>query len=382
MKQFFSLLFLFGCLASSYSQKTLYDTIASKKLNEKRIVSITVPPSYSKEKDRKYPLLLLLDGEFLKPAFSGNLDYAMYWEDIPEMIVVSVNQNANGERELDSGFDKDTGLPDDRSSQFFDFIGTELMPALNKNLRIAPLKIIAGLDVTAAFANMFLYKDDPLFEGYISLSPELPLEMENRVPQRLAAVNKHIWYYHCVSDGDMKKMAERIRKMDEAIKKLNKPNLNYRFDEFKGTSHYSQVLNAIPNALYQIFGVYQPISISEYNDKIVKLEHGYAQYLVDKYDNIDKTLGLKMKIRLSDFKAIEAAIIKNKAYNEFDLLTQLAEKNYPKSMLADYYMAQMYERKEMYDKAIRHYKRAYQMEDIGDLTKSLMLDKADELKAR
>ena len=100
----------------------------------------------------------------------------MYWEDIPEMIVVSVNQNANGERELDSGFDKETGLPDDRSSKFFDFIGTELMPALNKNLRIAPLKIIAGLDVTAAFANMFLYKDNPLFDGYISLSPELPLE--------------------------------------------------------------------------------------------------------------------------------------------------------------------------------------------------------------
>ena len=84
---------------------------------------------------------------------------------------------------------------------------------------------------------------------------------------------------------------------------------------------------------------------------------------------------------MNDFKAIEAAIIKNKAYNEFDLLAQLAEKNYPKTMLADYEMAQMYEKKGEIAKAVKTCMRAYQLEEVGDLTKEMMINRADELKA-
>lgn len=380
MKNIFTLLLLSFCL-SGISQKTVLDTIKSKSLNEDRVISVTLPYSYGKEKDRKYPLLLLLDGEFLGPAFKGNLDYATYWEDLPDMIVVSIYQNQHNERETDCTVDEN-GLPAEKGNNFFDFIGTELMPSIMKSYKIAPLKIIAGLDVTAGFANFFLYKDQPLFDGYIILSPDLPANMENQIPERLAKIEKPLWYYHSVADGDFKKMAARIRKLDEEAKKITKPTLTYKFDDFKGASHYSQALQAIPSALYHFFAVYQPISMNEFNDKIVKLPEGYAQYLVDKYDQIEKSLGMKMKIRLSDFKAIEAAILKNKAYNEFDLLAQLADKNYPKSMLYDYEMAQMYEKKEQFDKAIRHYKHAYQMEEIGDLTKDMMLNKADELMAR
>ena len=87
-----------------------------------------------------------------------------------------------------------------------------------------------------------------------------------------------------------------------------------------------------------------------------------------------------MPIRLNDFKAIEAAILKNKAYDEFDKLADLAKKQYPKSMLYDYHMAMMYEKQGDYKKAVKAYQNAFQKEEIGDLTKDMMLDKADELK--
>ena len=95
---------------------------------------------------------------------------------------------------------------------------------------------------------------------------------------------------------------------------------------------------------------------------------------------LENALGLKLQIRINDFKAIEAAIIKNKAYNEFDQLAQLARKNYPKTMLADYQLAQLNEKKGDLKRAIKYYQSAFQMEEIGDLTKDMMLDKADELK--
>ena len=96
---------------------------------------------------------------------------------------------------------------------------------------------------------------------------------------------------------------------------------------------------------------------------------------------LEKELGLKLQIRMNDFKAIEAAIIKNKAYNEFDQLAQLASKDYPKTMLADYHMAQMYEKKGDNARAVKSYMKAFQMQEIGDLTKEMMINRADELKA-
>ena len=137
---------------------------------------------------------------------------------------------------------------------------------------------------------------------------------------------------------------------------------------------------SIPNALYQFFGPYQPISTNEFNEKIAILPSGYVDYLVKKYEVIEGAMGMKMQIRVNDFKAIEAAILKNKAYSEFEQLADLARKNYPKSMLSDYQLGQMYEKTGDYKRAARSYQNAFLKEPIGDLNKDMMLEKADEMK--
>ncbi len=374
-----NILFIFFiCSNIIFSQKVI-DTISSKKLNEDREITIGLPASYDKHANQKYPVLILLDGDFLFDAFQGALSYGNYWDDLPEVIIVGITQNKNNERETDCALDEN-GLPTEKGEAFFEFVGLELLPYIEKKYRTAPFKMIAGLDTTAGFLNCYLYKDVPLFDAYISMSPKLPAGMEEQLPDRLAAIQKPIFYYHSSGDGDMKKMRNRILALDEVAKKINKPTLNYRFDDFKGTSHYSLVLNSIPSALYQIFSVYQPISTTEFNEKIAVLPSGYVDYLIQKYDVIEKSFALKLPIRLNDFKAIEAAILKNKAYPEFEKLSQLAKKNYPKSMLADYEMGQMYEKTGENAKAIKSYRMAFQREEIGDLTKEMMIGKADELK--
>lgn len=381
MKKLFSLLAVLLFYGNSFAQKTITDTIFSQKLKEKREIKISLPPSYQTNKSQKYPLLILLDGDFLFDPFHGALSYGYYWDDLPEIIVVAINQNKNNERDYDCETDEINGLPVEKGENFFEFIGMELIPTIQKNFRAAPFRIIAGLDVTAGFLNCYLYKDDPIFNAYISLSPELPTGMEEQLPERLAKIQKPIFYYHCTADGDMKKMRTRIQTMDEEIKKINKSTLNYRYEDFKGASHYSLVLHAIPSALYQIFSVYQPISTTEFQEKIAVLPSGYVDYLAQKYATLEKELGLKLQIRMNDFKAIEAAILKNKAYNEFDQLAQLASKDYPKTMLADYHLAQMHEKKGDNARAVKSYMKAYQMQEIGDLTKDMMINRADDLKA-
>jgi predicted alpha/beta superfamily hydrolase len=374
-------LVIFVCSNTIFSQnQKVTDTITSQKLNEEREITIGLPPSYDRHSSQKYPILILLDGDFLFDPFQGALSYGYYWDDLPEVIIVGISQNKNNERETDCMVDETTGLPSEKGEQFFEFIGMELIPYIQKKYRTAPFKMIAGLDVTAGFANLYLYKDNPVFDAYISMSPELPPGMEEQIPERLEAIQKPIFYYHSSADGDVKKMRNRIIALDEVAKKIKKESLNYQFDDFKGASHYSLVLNSIPSALYQIFSVYQPISTTEFNEKIAVLTGGYVDYLNKKYEIIEKSFALKLPIRINDFKAIEAAILKNKAYDEFDKLAQLARKNYPKAMLADYEMAQMYEKKGDNAKAVKSYLTAFQREEIGDLTKDMMIERADELK--
>jgi len=377
-KIFFFLLLVFA--NTVFSQKRVTDTISSQKLGEDREITIGLPPSYEKNSAKKYPILLLLDSDFLFDPFQGALSYGYYWDDLPEVIIVGINQNKNNERETDCTVDEKTGLPSEKGGNFFEFIGMELLPYIQKKYRTAPFKMIAGLDTTAGFLNLYLYKENPVFDAYISMSPELPAGMEELLPDRLATIQKPIFYYQSSAVGDLKKMRDRIQILDESVKKVSSPTLNYKYDDFKDASHYSLVLSSIPSALYQIFSVYQPISTTEFQEKIVTLPSGYVDYLTDKYTVLEKSFNLKLQIRFNDFKAIEAAILKNKAYDEFDKLSQLARKNYPKSMLADYELGQMYEKKGDNAKALKSYQSAFQKEEIGDLTKEMMINRADELK--
>ncbi|WP_432672018.1 alpha/beta hydrolase [Flavobacterium sp. SM2513] len=378
MKKYYLLLVLSLFVFPVFAQKT--DTIHSEKLNEDRIISISLPTSYGKEKNKKYPLLLLLDGDYLFEPFAGALKYGNYWDDLPEVIVVGINQSRPYDRELESDVDVQNGLPIEKGAKFFDFIGMELLPALEKKYAIAPFKIIAGHDVTAGFMNLFLYKDVPVFDAYISMSPELGQEMETRIPTRLGAIKKPVFYYQSTADGDLKKMQERIKTLDVNLKATTNSNLYYQFDDFKNASHYSLVLFSIPNALYHIFGAYQPISSTEFQEKIVTLPSDYVGYLTKKYDIIEKSYGIKMPIRINDFTAIEAAILKNNAFAEFEQLASLAKKSYPRSMLSQYHMGMFYEKTGETRKASKAYMNAYNMDSIGSLTKDFMLEKADQMK--
>ncbi len=379
MKKHLFLLIVSFSFSSIFAQFKL-DTITSARLKEDRVISISLPYSYGKEKNKKYPLLLLLDGNYLFEPFSGALKYGNYWDDLPEVITVAIDQGKPFDRELESDVDDQNGLPIEKGAQFFDFITMELMPYLEKKYTIAPFKIIAGHDVTAGFLNLFLYKDNPLFDAYISMSPEFPKDMETRIPKRLNLINKPLFYYQSTADGDLKKMQDLIKTLDTNIKTVNNPNLYYQFDDFKNASHYSLVLHSIPNALYHIFGVYQPISNTEYQEKIVKLPSDYVGFLTKKYDIIEKSYGIKMPIRINDFRAIEAAILKNNAFTEFEQLAALSKKSYPKAMLSQYHMGMFYEKTGDTKKANKAYMNAYSMEEIGSLTKDFMLEKADAMK--
>jgi predicted alpha/beta superfamily hydrolase len=380
MKKILPFLFLFVALYSN--AQITKDTISSKKLGEDREIYISLPENFKKDSKKTYPLLLLLDGDYLTEPFKGALQYGNYWDDLPEMIIVGISQNKNSERFDDCKIDETTGLPEGKGSKFFEFIGGELLPYIETKYGVSAFKIVAGHDVTAGFLNFFLYKDNPIFKGYICMSPELSLDMETNIPSRLSTMPTNIFYYLSCAEGDIKKMKEATKMLHQNISSVKNEKLFYKFDEIPGASHYSLVLHSIPKALYHFFSTYQPISSTEYQEKIVKLESGYVDYLKKKYEVTENTLGIKTPIRFNDFRAIESAIVKNKAFNEFEILAQVATKYYPRTMLGEYYLARFYEETGDIKRAVKSYQNAFNLEPIGNLNKDMMLEKADELRTQ
>lgn len=377
MKNTILLLFLVACIPLRAQVKT--EEVFSQKLNANRTVRILTPPSYTQEKDKKYPLLLLLDGEYMLDPFSGTLSYAYYWDELPETIIVAVNNNESGQREGDTMINEASGLPEGTGDKFFQFIGDELLPYLDKKYRLSPFRIVAGHDLTARMANFFLYKDNPPFRGYINFSPEIADEMETRLPQMLKDIKTPIFYYLCSADGDVPRLKKRIKTLDESLKVIKNVNFRYEYDEYSNGSHYSLIPYGVPGALYGIFTSYRPISPIEYQEKIVTLPSGYVDYLKNKYDIIEKDLGTPMTVRLTDFKAIEAAIMKNAMYEELKELSSIAKKNYPKKIIGEYYEALYYEMTGDYKRAKKVYMNSYSMDAVGDYTKDFMIARADKL---
>ena len=91
------LFFLLSCAITaqqldSIVNNTIYDKIYSKKLGSEREIIIQFPRDYNVEEDQRYPLFIVFDGDYLFEIVSGNVDYMSFWGDIPNAIVVGINQ--------------------------------------------------------------------------------------------------------------------------------------------------------------------------------------------------------------------------------------------------------------------------------------------------
>jgi len=195
-------IFLFLATIQVGNSQIIYKEFESLKLDGTRELKIQLPRDYEDNTDKNYPLFIVLDGDYLFEPVVGNVDYYSYWEDMPESIVVGINQSET--RDEDTFYAEPNFVPEETGADFFEFIGLELIPYLNKTYRTANFRAIVGHGETANFANYYLFKDNPLFQAYIIISPDLAPEMETRVTERLLQFEDRKFYYLATSDNDLK----------------------------------------------------------------------------------------------------------------------------------------------------------------------------------
>ena len=358
--------------------KVIYEEITSLKLGETRKLKIQLPRDYEENIEKSYPIIVVLDANYLFEPVAGNVDYFSYWEDMPESIVVGVMQA--DQRYDDCNYDDTNFMPADKGADFFEFLGLELMPYIDSSYRTAKFTIAVGHDFTANFINYYLFKDPPLFNGYINLSPDLAPMMDERLPQRIPSVKSKIFYYLATGTDDIQDLREITEDLHGKLAPLKSETFSYSYDNFEGATHYSLVARAIPSAMEKIFSVYRPISKQEYKNVLLKMETPIHEHLIDKYSTIKDLFGLSNAIRVNDYLATAKACEKQKQWESLKEIAIMAKKDYPDTVLGDYYLGRYYEEAGEPKKAMRTFQGAFDKEEVEFITTDLMLDKADKIK--
>ena len=188
-----------------------------------------------------------------------------------------------------------------------------------------------------------------------------------------------VFYYQATGTEDIEPLRESILAFDSALKDVNNEKFHYYFDDFEGASHYTLVGRAIPRALEKVFSVYRPISNKEFNEVVLKAESPY-DYLVTKYETVQKLFGIEDQIRVNDFIAIAAALEKKADWDGFENLGKLARKEYPETILGAYYLGRSLEGNGAPKKAMRTYESALVLKDIGNVNKDMLMMRAQRIK--
>ena len=378
------LFFLTINLLSSQNLDSLYvyrvnDTILSKYLNEKRAIEIQLPRSYKIEVDKNYPLMIVLDGDYMFNIVSGSVDYLSYWGDIPENLVVGINQKDT--RFQDSSvFDNITYTPISSTASFYDFIVNELIPYFSKNYRVSNFKVIVGQERTANFANFFLLKNDPQIRGVISISPKISENMNRYLNENLSKTNSKIVYTLSSSKRDFESIFKKVSELTASLDSIENKNLRFESLIFDKENHYVLPSVSVPKSIRSTYSMYSDIDKIEYDSIISKLETSPIDYLKNKYQLIKEFYDLDKTISMNDFMAIEEFIEENEFFNLYDELSELAKQEYPGTILPSYYKGRFIEETGDPKKAMYIYRSAYNMKEVKGLTKEYLLELAERIK--
>ena len=375
---------LFVNLSFSQNLDSLYvsrinDTILSKYLNEKRPIEIQLPRSYDTNPDKKYPLIVVLDGDYMFNIVAGSVDYLSYWGDIPENLIVGINQKETRFKDS-SVLDNITHTPITSTASFYDFIVNEIIPYFSKNYRISNFRVILGQERTANFANFFLLKKNPVFQAVVAISPKMSKNMNSYLSENLSKTNSKIVYTLSSSKKDFESIYKNVSELKNSLDSISNQNLIFESLIFDEENHYILPSLSVPKSIRSTYSMYSDIDKIEYDSIISNLEISPIDYLTNRYQLIKDFYDEDKTISMNDFMAIEEYIEENEFFDFYNELSQLAKQEYPGTILPSYYRGRFIEETGDPKKAMYIYRSAYNMREVKGLTKEYLLELANRIE--
>lgn len=171
-----------------YLQKIgVLDSLYSEILEESRKFYVQVPSSYNAEKDQKYPVAIILDGETFLPTVN---DVQNYYSGgfTPEMVLVGIANDKNRVRDLTtSTITTKYGMPfnekNGEADNFRKFIQEELIPFVESKYPVTNYRTLIGHSYGGLFTISTLIHQPNLFANYLAIDPSLDWDNQRLIKE-------------------------------------------------------------------------------------------------------------------------------------------------------------------------------------------------------
>ena len=345
-------------------------------LDQELEIIIDLPASYTINTKRLYPWIISLDGEHFVDILTSTIKYGNYWDIYPECIIIGINHKGNRNKYYSQ--DNKTGELTEFGQKFYNFFKNNLLYSISKTYRINTYNIIVGYDNSAGFLNHILINDPNLFNSYIAISPEIH---ENNIEKIILTLqnnsNNQLNYLLASSQADDENILNNVTSLNQSL--TNSKNFKFYSHIYEDLSHYAIIPVALTQCLNNLFALFKPIDKFEYDKNILGKESHQTTYLIEKYDLIYKNFGFKKIIPDTDLLIIEEDIRRKNNLNELLILSEFCKKEFPKTILSNYFEGLYYELNNEITKALKIYKSAYSKSDYGVYKKEIISEKLEKL---
>ena len=267
---FVILYILLSGVQTTFGQNEIDDIIVGSKfviksniLDEERTCLISLPDSYnnSSEVDKKYPVIILLDGYTHFKTASGIVHFMSSNRNrnnlMPESIIIAIE---NVDRERDFTVTKiKTKRPNNMGGGriFLNFIEKELVPYIDKKYKTEPFRTLVGHSLGGLLTLNSYMDENSLFNAYISIDPSIWWSeemMKNKVDSTSSISLDKKLYIATANQGEAN--YERNKQRHDSLytlitKKSDKP-LNIEIEYFEKENHRSVPLVALYEGLKYI----------------------------------------------------------------------------------------------------------------------------------
>ena len=143
------------------------DSVAAK---HRYHIYVRLPEGYEPDRDRRYPVVYLLDGDSLFPILAANHLFLTYDDKVPEAIVVGIAYGSFAPPVNRRGPDFGEG-----AAAFQNFLKSELLPQVENRFRVdRARRILVGQSRSGGFVLYSAYTDPDLFWARIASNPSFP----------------------------------------------------------------------------------------------------------------------------------------------------------------------------------------------------------------
>ena len=377
------------------------DSIYSETLKEQRKFWVQLPNNF--DKNKKYPVAYILDGETHLPTISIVQNYYSGGF-TPEMILIGISNQQNRTRDLTiskitfrqgGAFNQETG----GAENFLEFLKDELIPHIEKNYPVTNYRTLIGHSFGGLFTINTLIHHQELFANYLAIDSTLDWDNQKLVKEAaillkkgsyknkslfislggpLHAQRNDITINNIFKDKSDYTLSGRSNLEFTKLAKQYKSNgLKTEWKFYKNDFHGTISFPSIKEGLISFFRWYEIKDVHKFNTletptkelvKIIKdQEKRYFDNFGYKTPPLDEevlTMSGYMYLEMGQPKKSEAFFKLNVEY-------------YPKSANAFDSLAEFYANQKEYSKAIKNITKAYQ------LSKSdAHLKKLNEYKAK